>query len=208
MKRNGDVRRRHGTGATEVPDGLTLQNWICLRPFAGPPSDAIIVDATVRFVSRAVAPRPYSAIPPLKSWVIAESLLQIDFVAPIGAASAEPLIPAKPNLGAGYSSPGRSTKPAESYTWRADTVQCSHAAHCSPSETVLFMIVSLSRLTAKHMLGRLVEKETSMQTVEDRIDNALDAALEMTFPASDPIAVYIPESRAEAKDVPPRSAGN
>ncbi|MCI3952915.1 MAG: hypothetical protein K0S28_2361 [Paucimonas sp.] len=33
-----------------------------------------------------------------------------------------------------------------------------------------------------------------MQTVEDRLNNALDAALEMTFPASDPIAVYIVES--------------
>lgn len=43
-----------------------------------------------------------------------------------------------------------------------------------------------------------------MQTVEDRIDIALDAALEMTFPASDPIAVYIAESQAEAKDVSPR----
>ena len=32
-----------------------------------------------------------------------------------------------------------------------------------------------------------------MALVEDRISNALDAALEMTFPASDPIAVYTPE---------------
>jgi hypothetical protein len=44
-----------------------------------------------------------------------------------------------------------------------------------------------------------------MQTVEDRLNNALDAALEMTFPASDPIAVYIVESEAEAKDAPPRT---
>jgi hypothetical protein len=35
-------------------------------------------------------------------------------------------------------------------------------------------------------------------TREDRIDRALDAALEMTFPASDPIAVcaYEPRSRS------------
>jgi len=44
-----------------------------------------------------------------------------------------------------------------------------------------------------------------MQTVEDRLNNALDAALEMTFPASDPIAVYIVESEAQAIDAPPRT---
>ena len=32
-------------------------------------------------------------------------------------------------------------------------------------------------------------------TREDRIDRALDAALEMTFPASDPIAVCVDEPR-------------
>ena len=30
-----------------------------------------------------------------------------------------------------------------------------------------------------------------MKTAEDRLNEALDAALEMTFPASDPIAVYL-----------------
>lgn len=34
----------------------------------------------------------------------------------------------------------------------------------------------------------------------DRIDQALDAALEMTFPASDPIAVYAPEERASVPE--------
>jgi len=38
-----------------------------------------------------------------------------------------------------------------------------------------------------------------MKTVEDRLDEALDAALEMTFPASDPIAVYIVEPRSSSK---------
>lgn len=40
-----------------------------------------------------------------------------------------------------------------------------------------------------------------MQTIADRINNALDAALEMTFPASDPIAVYIADSEAKPKIV-------
>jgi hypothetical protein len=36
--------------------------------------------------------------------------------------------------------------------------------------------------------------------IEDRVDAMLDQALEMTFPASDPISVYIPEASAvEAK---------
>lgn len=65
----------------------------------------------------------------------------------------------------------------------------------------MFMEVSLSRLTARHMLGRLIEKETSVQKIVDRINNALDAALEMTFPASDPIAVYIAESEPKAEDL-------
>jgi hypothetical protein len=34
------------------------------------------------------------------------------------------------------------------------------------------------------------------------LDEALDAALEMTFPASDPIAVYIAEPRSVAEDRP------
>ena len=32
---------------------------------------------------------------------------------------------------------------------------------------------------------------------EDRLDRMLDQALEMTFPASDPISVYIPAAIAE-----------
>ena len=40
-----------------------------------------------------------------------------------------------------------------------------------------------------------------MQTIADRINNALDAALEMTFPASDPIAVYIADSEPKPKIV-------
>jgi hypothetical protein len=34
-----------------------------------------------------------------------------------------------------------------------------------------------------------------MNYFEDGTSDALDRALEMTFPASDPIAVYIPEER-------------
>jgi len=37
------------------------------------------------------------------------------------------------------------------------------------------------------------EQETHMRT-EDRIDRMLDEALEMTFPASDPFTVYMPEA--------------
>jgi len=37
-----------------------------------------------------------------------------------------------------------------------------------------------------------------MKTFEDRMDRALDEALELTFPASDPVAVYIPELAAAA----------
>ena len=33
-----------------------------------------------------------------------------------------------------------------------------------------------------------------MDTAADSIDAALDAALDMTFPASDPIAVFMPDS--------------
>jgi hypothetical protein len=32
-------------------------------------------------------------------------------------------------------------------------------------------------------------------SMADRIDRALDAALDMTFPASDPIAIRMPEAR-------------
>jgi hypothetical protein len=35
---------------------------------------------------------------------------------------------------------------------------------------------------------------------EDRIDRALDHALEMTFPASDPFTVYIPEDDRASDD--------
>ena len=36
-----------------------------------------------------------------------------------------------------------------------------------------------------------------MKSENERISEALDAALEMTFPASDPIAVYMPAPKAE-----------
>lgn len=39
-----------------------------------------------------------------------------------------------------------------------------------------------------------------MTYFEDRTSSALDDALEMTFPASDPIAVYIPEERTENEE--------
>jgi hypothetical protein len=43
--------------------------------------------------------------------------------------------------------------------------------------------------------------------ISDRVDRALDAALEMTFPASDPIAVPISEASATARDDPTLLAG-
>ena len=42
-----------------------------------------------------------------------------------------------------------------------------------------------------------------MRAVEDRLNNALDAALEMTFPASNPIAVYIAEAPGRAEQLSP-----
>ena len=39
-----------------------------------------------------------------------------------------------------------------------------------------------------------------MTDLEDTTNSALDSALEMTFPASDPIAVYIPEERTADRD--------
>lgn len=41
-----------------------------------------------------------------------------------------------------------------------------------------------------------------MKTAEDCLNDALDAALEMTFPARDPIAVYLAEPRSEAQNLP------
>jgi len=38
-----------------------------------------------------------------------------------------------------------------------------------------------------------MQKEIAMKLNYESIDKALDEALEMTFPASDPVAVYIPE---------------
>jgi hypothetical protein len=35
-----------------------------------------------------------------------------------------------------------------------------------------------------------------MTHVDDRMNAALDDALEMTFPASDPIAIYMPDERS------------
>jgi hypothetical protein len=41
---------------------------------------------------------------------------------------------------------------------------------------------------------------------EDRVDELLDQALEMTFPASDPFTVTIPEVDAAGAAAPQRSA--
>ena len=41
-------------------------------------------------------------------------------------------------------------------------------------------------------------------TAVDKTSAALDAALEMTFPASDPISVYVPENKPE-RDEPSRN---
>jgi nucleotide-binding universal stress UspA family protein len=56
--------------------------------------------------------------------------------------------------------------------------------------------------TFKHILLPTDDSKRSDKAAEDRIDDALDAALEVTFPASDPIAVYIPEAVTGVKDVP------
>jgi hypothetical protein len=50
--------------------------------------------------------------------------------------------------------------------------------------------------------GRISQpaKEHDM-TKDDSMDRALDAALEMTFPASDPIAVYAYDPRSDAEEV-------
>lgn len=44
-----------------------------------------------------------------------------------------------------------------------------------------------------------------MRTIEERIEDALDAALEMSFPASDPIAVHIGE-RHTRRTIGPKAA--
>jgi hypothetical protein len=41
------------------------------------------------------------------------------------------------------------------------------------------------------------EGRPSMKTVVDRVELALDAALAMTFPASDPVAISVPEALAK-----------
>ena len=38
-----------------------------------------------------------------------------------------------------------------------------------------------------------------MKTIADHIERALDDALNMTFPASDPIAVFVPAGTAETR---------
>jgi hypothetical protein len=38
-----------------------------------------------------------------------------------------------------------------------------------------------------------------MKTIADGIERALDDALRMTFPASDPVAVFVPAGPAEAR---------
>jgi hypothetical protein len=42
------------------------------------------------------------------------------------------------------------------------------------------------------------EQEIDMR-IEDRFDRMLDQALEMTFPASDPISIYMPTDLSAAK---------
>jgi hypothetical protein len=64
-------------------------------------------------------------------------------------------------------------------------------------------LIKLYRGTyALDVIQKSNSKETLMRTAEDRLNDALDAALEMTFPASDPIAVYIAEPRSEAQNLP------
>jgi hypothetical protein len=41
-------------------------------------------------------------------------------------------------------------------------------------------------------------QEKTLRSIEDRIDAALDAALEMTFPASNPVAISMPDSGHES----------
>lgn len=38
-----------------------------------------------------------------------------------------------------------------------------------------------------------------MRTTKDRVESSLDDALDMTFPASDPIAVFMPVDTAEIR---------
>ena len=45
-------------------------------------------------------------------------------------------------------------------------------------------------------------------TRDERMDRALDAALEMTFPASDPIAVYMYEPRSSAANATANTSEN
>jgi hypothetical protein len=45
-------------------------------------------------------------------------------------------------------------------------------------------------------------------TRDERMDRALDAALEMTFPASDPIAVYMDEPRSRVAKANEKTSEN
>lgn len=45
-----------------------------------------------------------------------------------------------------------------------------------------------------------------MSTIADRLDSSLDDALEMTFPASDPIAVFMPLDTTEIRIQRPMAA--
>ena len=57
------------------------------------------------------------------------------------------------------------------------------------------------RLTRPGGLGDELDpfERILVKIIEDRIERALDDALNMTFPASDPIAVYAPFGAAEAR---------
>jgi hypothetical protein len=64
-------------------------------------------------------------------------------------------------------------------------------------ETALFPPAGLSAVARDLMLDLLRDsshqnRRIDMRT-EDRLDRLLDEALEMTFPASDPFTVYMPE---------------
>jgi hypothetical protein len=66
------------------------------------------------------------------------------------------------------------------------------------SQQQLQPVVRLRALTARELCLRAslskTRKENILRTAKDSIDAALDAALDMTFPASDPVAVFVPES--------------
>jgi hypothetical protein len=73
-----------------------------------------------------------------------------------------------------------------------------------PERNTIVHAAALSNFTAELYLdvpsAGTIPTGDFMKTVEDHLDKALDAALEMTFPASDPIAVYIAEPRSKIQN--------